>query len=115
MTLLRQRGPLRETRPPPNGPPVPPPGPSALDILNDRFARDEIDEEEYARRRFLIEGTGPGGGHCASWGDLADATSLLQLRLAGDEHAEAKVTWRGRVSLTTGWMGTGLLCELHGA
>jgi len=36
---------------------------SAREILDERFARGEIDEEEYARRRDLIESrrTGTGG------------------------------------------------------
>ena len=58
VTLLRHQGSPPTNTPPPTGPTGPPPGQGALDILNDRFARGEIDEEEYTRRRSLIEGTG---------------------------------------------------------
>jgi len=36
-------------------PPPAPPGKTPLDILKERFARGEIDEEEYARRRRTLE------------------------------------------------------------
>ena len=58
VTLLRHQGSPPANAPPPSGPAGPPPSQGALDILNDRFARGEIDEEEYTRRRSLIEGTG---------------------------------------------------------
>jgi putative membrane protein len=37
-------------------PPPPPPGPDPLAILRERYARGEIDDEEYERRRRLLGG-----------------------------------------------------------
>ncbi len=57
VTLIRHRGtPPGSTEPPLPSGPVPPSG--ALGIPDERFARGEIDEEEYTRRRSLLEGTG---------------------------------------------------------
>lgn len=58
VTLLRHQGSPPATAPLSSGPTGPPPSQDPLDILNERFARGEIDEEEYTRRRSLIEGTG---------------------------------------------------------
>jgi putative membrane protein len=57
VTLIRHRGtpPVSTEAPTPPGP-LPPSG--ALVILDERFARGEIDEEEYTRRRTLLEGSG---------------------------------------------------------
>ncbi|HEY4929914.1 MAG TPA: SHOCT domain-containing protein [Acidimicrobiales bacterium] len=56
-TLVRHRGtPPVLTGPPP--PASPPPFSGARGILDERFARGEIDEEEYTRRRTLLEGSG---------------------------------------------------------
>ena len=44
--------------PPVQASPGPSPSAGALGILHERFARGEIDEEEYTRRRTLIEGSG---------------------------------------------------------
>ncbi len=40
-----------------HGPSGPAPDSNALKILNERFARGEIDAEEYAKRRDLIKGS----------------------------------------------------------
>ncbi len=57
VTLVRHRS--APTVPPPvHGSAMPPPGPDALGILNERLARGDIDGEEYTRRRALIEGSG---------------------------------------------------------
>ncbi len=42
--------------PPAPGPAAPPPVPDAHRILDERFARGEIDDEEYRRRRDLLRG-----------------------------------------------------------
>ncbi len=57
VTLIRHRGtpPASTEAPAPLGPP---PLPGALGILDERFARAEIDEEEYTRRRNLLKGSG---------------------------------------------------------
>jgi putative membrane protein len=57
VTLIRHRGtpPVPTEAPPSSGSP-PPSG--ALVILDERFARGEIDEEEYTRRRTLLDRTG---------------------------------------------------------
>ncbi len=57
---------------PPAGPagPVAGPGPDALEVLRQRYARGEIDEAEFERRRAYLQGpAGPGGpGGAASPG-----------------------------------------------
>jgi putative membrane protein len=54
VTLVRQRGgPAGSQAAPPSGTPS-----DALRILDERLARGEIEEDEYKRRRALIEGTG---------------------------------------------------------
>ena len=54
VTLVRQRGGPASSQPaPPHGMPS-----DALRILDERLARGEIEEDEYKRRRALIEGTG---------------------------------------------------------
>jgi len=57
VTLLRHGASPPTTAPPSSGQTGRPQNPGALDILNERFARGEIDEDEYTRRRSLIEGT----------------------------------------------------------
>ena len=57
VTLVRHRtSPASGTTPP--NPWVPPPASDGLRILNERLAGGDIDEEEYTRRRALIEGSG---------------------------------------------------------
>jgi putative membrane protein len=58
VTLVRHRGapPSSATTSP--GPAAAPPSSDGLQILNERLARGDIDEDEYTRRRSLIEGTG---------------------------------------------------------
>jgi putative membrane protein len=61
VTVLRHRGtpPVPDQGPSVGAPSVPPaPHSGAFAILADRFARGEIDEAEYARRRSVIEGSG---------------------------------------------------------
>ena len=58
VTLLRHQGSPPAKSPPTSEPTDSPANPGALDILNERLARREIDEEEYTRRRSLIEGSG---------------------------------------------------------
>ncbi len=54
VTLVRHRGgPVAAP-----GPAIDPTGASGRRILDERFARGEIDEEEYRRRRAVIEGSG---------------------------------------------------------
>ena len=51
------RGDQRPLEPPAApGPPVVPPAAEAHRILDERFARGEIDDEEYRRRRDLLRG-----------------------------------------------------------
>ncbi len=57
VTLVRHRG-VHPVAPAVPGPLSPSPSSGALGILNERFARGEIDEEEYTRRRTLLEGSG---------------------------------------------------------
>jgi len=58
VTLVRHRGtPPGSSTPPPGSFPSPP-GADGLRILNERLARGEIDEDDYTRRRSLIEGSG---------------------------------------------------------
>jgi len=58
VTLVRHRGaPLGSGTGSPDQL-APPPTSDGLRILNERLARGDIDEEEYTRRRALIEGTG---------------------------------------------------------
>jgi putative membrane protein len=58
VTLVRHRGTPPDSGTTPPNPWVPPPTSDGLRILNERLARGDIDEEEYTRRRALIEGTG---------------------------------------------------------
>ena len=58
VTLVRHRGSPAAGAPTASAPPVPPPGDNAVGILNERLARGDIDEEEYTRRRALIDGSG---------------------------------------------------------
>ncbi|WP_354379589.1 SHOCT domain-containing protein [Streptomyces sp. PvR034] len=46
----------------PAGPPQHPAAPSAGQVLAERFARGEIDEEEYERRLTALRAHGPGQG-----------------------------------------------------
>ena len=48
VTLIRHNG--------PSSSPVAPTGPDAKQILDERFARGEIDEDEYQRRRDVLRG-----------------------------------------------------------
>jgi len=58
VTLVRHRGVPPNSATPLPAPAVPPPGTDGLRILNERLASGDIDEDEYTRRRSLIEGTG---------------------------------------------------------
>jgi len=58
VTLLRHRAAPPGSVVPVPGPGSPPPRPDALRILDERLARGEIDGDEYAWRRSLIEGSG---------------------------------------------------------
>jgi len=58
VTLVRQRGTPASSIPPTPGSGSTPPGSGAVGILNERLARREIDEDDYTRRRSLIEGSG---------------------------------------------------------
>jgi putative membrane protein len=58
VTLVRHRGTPGDSGTTPPNPSVPPPTSDGLRILHERLARGDIDEEEYTRRRALIEGTG---------------------------------------------------------
>ncbi|MCX4717948.1 SHOCT domain-containing protein [Streptomyces virginiae] len=46
----------------PSGPAQPLPAPSAKQLLAERFARGEIDEEEYEQRLTALRAHGPGQG-----------------------------------------------------
>ncbi|WP_327419545.1 SHOCT domain-containing protein [Streptomyces sp. NBC_01233] len=46
----------------PSGPAQPPAAPSAKQVLAERFARGEIDEEEYEQRLTALRAHGPGRG-----------------------------------------------------
>jgi len=58
VTLVRQRGTTASSIPTAPGSGSTPPGSDALSILNERLARGDIDEDEFTRRRSLIEGSG---------------------------------------------------------
>ncbi len=58
VTLIRHRGAALGPGAASPHPSAPPPTSDGLRILNERLARGDIDEEEYTRRRSLIEGTG---------------------------------------------------------
>ena len=58
VTLVRHRGTAPGSTNPSSGSGSAQPGSDALRILNERLARGEIDEDEYTRRRSLIEGPG---------------------------------------------------------
>lgn len=46
--------------PVPSPPAAPPPSSRAHDLLAERYARGEIDEDEYIRRRAVLDGGGSG-------------------------------------------------------
>ena len=58
VTLVRHRGTTPGSIPLASGSGPSPPSSDALLILNERLARGDIDEDEYTRRRSLIDGTG---------------------------------------------------------
>ena len=58
VTLVRHRGTPHASMPPTPGPGSSPSSSDALRILHERLARGDIDEDEYTRRRSLIEGSG---------------------------------------------------------
>jgi len=58
VTLVRHRDTSSGRISPVSAPGSLPVGPDALRILNERLARGDIDEDEYTRRRSLIEGPG---------------------------------------------------------
>ena len=58
VTLVRQRGTPAASIPPAPGPGSSLPSSDALRILNERLARGDVDEDEYTRRRSLMEGSG---------------------------------------------------------
>ena len=58
VTLVRQRGIPAGSIPPAPGSSSSLPSSDARRILDERLARGDIDEDEYTRRRSLIDGTG---------------------------------------------------------
>jgi putative membrane protein len=58
VTLVRQRGTPPGSVPATHMPSSSLPSSDALRLLNERLARGDIDEDEYTRRRSLIEGPG---------------------------------------------------------
>jgi len=58
VTLVRHRGTPHGSIPLAAGSSSSPSGTEALRILHERLARGDIDEDEYPRRRSLIEGSG---------------------------------------------------------
>jgi len=58
VTLVRQRGTPAGSIPLAPGSSSSPPSSHALRILDERLARGDIDEDEYTRRRSLIDGSG---------------------------------------------------------
>jgi len=58
VTLVRQRGTPAGSIPPAPESSSSLPSSDALCILNERLARGDIDEDEYSRRRSLIDGSG---------------------------------------------------------
>jgi putative membrane protein len=58
VTLVRQRGAPPAPVPQATASSAPPAGSAALDILDQRLARGDIDEDEYSRLRSLIERSG---------------------------------------------------------
>jgi len=58
VTLVRHHGTPPGFGTTPSGSSVSPPSSDGLRILNERLARGDIDDEQYIRRRALIEGSG---------------------------------------------------------
>jgi len=58
VTLVRHRGTPSAPNPLSPGSGSMPPSSDALRLLNERLARGDIDEDDYTRRRSLIEGSG---------------------------------------------------------